>query len=97
MKWRLSDQAANDLFSIAAYIKTRSPAGAESVSNTIRASIENVAAIPTIGRKQKVSGVRKLPVRRYPYLVFYTLDEVNEEVVVISIRDPARQRLHQDR
>jgi len=40
--------------------------------------------------------VRKLVTRHYPYLVFYTTDEEAEEIVVLAIQYPAREREHSD-
>jgi len=37
--------------------------------------------------------------RRYPYLVYYTIDEASEEIVIIAIQHPARERearMHSD-
>jgi plasmid stabilization system protein ParE len=51
---------------------------------------------PYVGRPQAVEGVRKLVTRQYHYLVYYTVDEPNEDVVVLSIQHPAREREHQD-
>jgi toxin ParE1/3/4 len=40
--------------------------------------------------------VRKLVTRKYSYLVYSTVDQVNEEVVVITIQHPAREREYED-
>jgi hypothetical protein len=40
--------------------------------------------------------VRKLVTRRYAYLVYYTIDEPGEEIVVLTIQHPAREREHED-
>ena len=40
--------------------------------------------------------MRKLVTRRYPYLVYYTIDDEAEEIVILAIRHPARQREHSD-
>ncbi len=37
-------------------------------------------------------GVRKLVTRRYPYLVYYTCDLAADEIIVIAIQHPARER-----
>ena len=49
-----------------------------------------------MGRRQTVEGVRKIVTRRYPYLVYYKVDAVTREVVVLSIRHPARKREYED-
>jgi plasmid stabilization system protein ParE len=36
--------------------------------------------------------VRKLVTRRYGYLAYYALDEQAEEVVILTIQHPARDR-----
>jgi len=51
---------------------------------------------PQIGRRQRVAGVRKLVTRRYPYLVYYVADEAVQEIVILSIQHPARERTHSD-
>jgi toxin ParE1/3/4 len=51
---------------------------------------------PEIGRRQTVEGVRKLVTRRYPYLVYYTWDESADEIVVLTIQHPARERIYED-
>jgi hypothetical protein len=34
--------------------------------------------------------------RHYPYLVYYTADEAAEEIIIIAIQHPAREREHAD-
>ena len=43
-----------------------------------------------------IEGVRKLVARKYPYLVYYTVDEAREEIVILTIQHPAREREHED-
>lgn len=64
--------------------------------DAILESLQNLVRFPCLGRPQKVEGVRKLVTRRYPYLVYYTLDEEVGEVVILSIQHPAREREHSD-
>ena len=40
--------------------------------------------------------MRKLLTRRYPYLVYYTLDEAAKAITIITIRHPARERKQSD-
>lgn len=42
------------------------------------------------GRQSR--GVRKVDTRRYPYLIYYTVDDSHGEVVIVSIMHPARER-----
>jgi hypothetical protein len=41
--------------------------------------------------------VRKLVTRRYRYLVYYTVDAAYDEIVILNVKHPAREREHQDR
>lgn len=59
-------------------------------------SLRNLARFPRLGQPQKVEGVRKLVTRRYPYLVYCTLDEEAGDVVILTIQHPAREREYTD-
>ena len=48
------------------------------------------------GRAQTVEGVRKLVTRKYPSLVYYTVDETGEEIIILTIQHPAQERKHED-
>ena len=34
--------------------------------------------------------------QRYAYLVYYTVDDETEEIIVLAIQHPAREREHSD-
>jgi toxin ParE1/3/4 len=51
---------------------------------------------PEVGRRQTVEGMRQLVTRKYPYLIYYTVDEGAEEIVVITIQHPSRAREYED-
>ncbi len=51
---------------------------------------------PAIGRPQNVEGVRKLVTPKYRYLIYYVIDEGAEEIVILTIRHPARSREYRD-
>jgi hypothetical protein len=40
--------------------------------------------------------VRKLVTRNYRYFIYYTIDEVADEIVILSIQHPAQEREHSD-
>jgi toxin ParE1/3/4 len=96
MKLRFTPRATQDLIEIADYICGRNPAASLRVRAAILESLQNLVSFPEAGRRQTVEGVRKLVTRRYPYLVYYTLDPAHEEIVILTIRHPAREREHQD-
>ncbi len=96
MKLRFTSRAAQDLADIAGYIREHNPAAAIHVRSAILASLQNLVLFPQIGRLQTVEGVRKLVVRKYPYLVYYTADNAVGEIIILSIQHPAREREHSD-
>ena len=51
---------------------------------------------PELGRRQSVEGVCKLVVRRYGYLAYYSIDRTRAEIVILTIRHPARRPLYSD-
>jgi hypothetical protein len=54
------------------------------------------SCFPHIGRRQKTEDVRKLVARKYPYLLYYTIDHAADEVVLLTIQHPARSREYRD-
>ena len=96
MRLRFTDQATEDLAAIADYILPRSPVGARHVRDDILASARTLTHWPDIGRRQKVEGVRKLVTRRYQYLIYYAFDKAADEVLILAIRHPARDREYSD-
>ena len=93
---RFSRRAINDLADIANYIRTRNPSAAERVRTAILESIEILARFPNAGRRQNIGNVRKLVVRRYPYLVYYRIDAAAAAVIVVAVQHSAREREHSD-
>jgi plasmid stabilization system protein ParE len=96
MKLRFTPRAAQDLAEIADYIIQHSPQAALRVRAAILESLESLILFPHVGRRQKVEGVRKLVTRRYPYLVYYTIDDAAEDIIILAIQHPAREREHSD-
>ena len=96
MKLRFTPRAAQDLAEIADYIREHSPPAALRVRAAILELLQSLILFPHVGRQQKVEGVRKLLTRHYPYLVYYTTDDEAEEMVILAIQHPAREREHSD-
>ena len=96
MRLRFTRQATQDLSSIADYVSKRNPKAALRVRAAIIESLQTLVLFPRIGRRQKAEGIRKLVTRRYPYLVYYVIDEATEEIVIIAIQHPAREHEHSD-
>ena len=94
MKLRLTPQATSDITEIADYLRSRNQYAAERVRSAILDSLQRLVLFPRAGRLQTVPGVRKLVTRKYPYLVYYTMDLEEDEVVILAIRHAARDREH---
>src|SRR5262249_10836635 len=59
-------------------------------------SLQNLLLFPEVGRPQTVEAVRKLVTRKYRYLFYSTVDRSGEEIVILSIQHPAREREHEE-
>ena len=96
MKLRFTPRAAQDIAAIADYVRERSPGASERVRAAILQSLQNLVLFPQVGRAQTIEGVRKLVTRKYPYLVYYRVDEAADEIIILTIQHPAREREHED-
>jgi plasmid stabilization system protein ParE len=96
MKLRFTPRAVADLIEIADYIRQHNPGAAERVRAAIYESLQNLILFPRVGRRQTTEAVRKLVTRKYSYLVYYSVDEVADEIIVLSLKHPARRREHED-
>ena len=96
MKLWFTPRAAQDLADIATYVREHNPQAALRVRAAILESLQNLVLFPHIGRQQTIERVRKLVTRRYPYLVYYTTDDDAEEIVILAIQNPARERENSD-
>ena len=96
MRIRYTRRAAADLEAIADYLTARNPPAALKVRDAILESLRHLALFPGIGRRQSVEGVRKLNVRRYPYLIFYMVDEAADELTILTFRHAAREQDYWD-
>jgi len=89
-------RAIADLEEIADYLAPRSPIGAERVRTAILVTLRTIIDLPRAGRLQMADGVRKIAVRRYPYLVYYRIDDNVGEIVVLAVQHSARRRAYRD-
>ena len=96
MRLRFTPRAIEDLAELAEYIRARNPAAAQRVRAAIYETLRNLILFPKIGRRQMIEGVRKAVTRRYAYLVYYTVDEAENEIIILNVKHPAREREHSD-
>ena len=41
-------------------------------------------------------GVRKMVTRKYAYLIYYTVDETEDEIIIRNVKHKAHERGHSD-
>ena len=88
MKVTFAPRARTDLDEIHSWLSERSAVAAISVLGAIRGTTDLIGEYPQIGRATDIEGVKLLPVIRYPYLVYYTLEA--GKVVIVHVRHGAR-------
>jgi plasmid stabilization system protein ParE len=96
MKLRFTRRATEDVAGIGDYLGAQNPVAAVRVRSAILDTLQLLLQYPRIGRVQTVEGVRKIVTRRYPYIVYYSVDADAQEVVVITVQHPARAREYTD-
>jgi toxin ParE1/3/4 len=89
MKVQYTARGRDDLAAILTYIERRSPQGARNVARAIRKTVELIGEFPHSGRLAGEQDTRVLPVGRYPYLVYWSVE--GDEAWIIHIRHTARR------
>jgi plasmid stabilization system protein ParE len=87
---RLTRQAETDIENIAGYLIPRSPQGAMRVEAAIQEALALIARYPAVGHERR-QRVRRFALPRYPYLIFYRMNEVDNAIEVLAIRHAARK------
>jgi toxin ParE1/3/4 len=80
MNVRWSQTALAELDGIFLYIYQRSQTAAGSVVERIEELARLLGDFPRIGHQTDEPGVRILPVVRYPFAIFYAIDDATAEV-----------------
>jgi toxin ParE1/3/4 len=96
MKLRFTLRAVENIAAIAQYIRERNPAASQRVRAAIYESLQDLILFPHVGRLQQTEGVRKFVTRKYAYLVYYTVDEAADEIIILNVKHPAQRREHED-
>jgi toxin ParE1/3/4 len=60
------------------------------------AIVESLQSLTLFSVCQAAPTVRKLVTREYVFLIYYTVDEVADEIVVLNVKHPSRKREHTD-
>jgi toxin ParE1/3/4 len=92
MRLRFTPRATQDLAAIGDYIRSRNPAAAVRVRGAILETLRMLLRFPRAGRAQAVEGVRKIVTRRYAYIIYYSVDDAAQEIIIDTIQHPSRVR-----
>ena len=94
MKIRYRPTALEQLERIHDYIAADSERAAQRIIARIKRTIDLLTQLPNSGRPSEIAGIRELPIVRYPYIVFYTLDAEAGEVVILRVRHTSQDPAH---
>lgn len=92
MKVRYALQAQHDIASIYNHISLDNPIAAQRVEDRIRAAIDMLETFPGLGVTTNEEDVRRMPLGRFPYIVFYRVNESAGEIHVLRVVHGARVR-----
>ncbi len=92
MKVRWSETALSELDDIFSYIHQSSRSAAIAVVERIEALTVLLEEFPFLGHLTDEEGVRVLAVVRYPFLIFYGINEPAGEIVILHVLHTAQQR-----
>ena len=93
MKVRLTKRALRDLVELHDWIALRNPAAAWRVEAFVREVSRGLSDFPMIGALTDLAQVRRLPLVRYPYTMYYRINQLNETVEILRIVHSARVRV----
>jgi toxin ParE1/3/4 len=90
MRVRFSATASADLGDILSFLLERNPRAAASVGAAIEATVARIGDFPESAQATDEPAVRMAPAGRYPYLIFYIVE--NNEVLILRVLHGARRR-----
>jgi plasmid stabilization system protein ParE len=86
---RYTSRARDDLTTIIAYVEQHSPQGARNIAQALHKTVELIGQFPQSGRLAGEEQTRVLPVGRYPYLIYWSVEQ--DEAWIVHIRHTARR------
>jgi plasmid stabilization system protein ParE len=89
MRVRFTRRSQADATAIFNYLDEKSPQGANSVKRAFKKAVELIGDYPHVGRHSGEQDTRVLPVGRYPYLIYWSIEA--DEVVIVHVRHAARR------
>ena len=92
MKVGWSETALAEIENIFSYIYQHNRSAASAVVERIERLAALLEEFPLLGHTTDEPGVRVLSVVRYPFLIFYAIDDAAGEVVILHVRHTAQER-----
>jgi toxin ParE1/3/4 len=93
-KIRYRPPALAQLDAIFDHITASNPAAAHRVIGAIKHRIDLLAAFPRSAKESEIPGIREMPIVRYPYVIFYAVDDDAEEVHILRVRHTSQDPAH---
>jgi toxin ParE1/3/4 len=88
VKVRYASVAADEIEEILAYLHNRAPQAAHGFTLRLQEIEQLLGQFPLTGTTTRYQWLRRIPLRDYPYVVFYEV--VANEVMVLAVRHSAR-------
>lgn len=92
MKIRYTPRSLRDLSRIWQTIAEDNPRAADRVEATIRKRIDGLKHHPGTGVPLDYGNARRIPLSRYPYTIYYRVDDVADAVDILRIVPSAQIR-----
>jgi toxin ParE1/3/4 len=92
MKVRWSEAALAEIDGIFLYVSDYNRSAAAAVVERIEALTALLEEFPLVGHITDEAEVRVLSVVRYPFLIFYTIDNAAGEIVILHVRHTSQER-----
>jgi toxin ParE1/3/4 len=93
-KIRYRPTALAQLDAIFTHIATHNRPAARRVIAYIERCIARLANLPYSARPSEIPDIRELSIVRYPYVVFYAVDEEKREVLILRVRHTSQDPAH---
>jgi toxin ParE1/3/4 len=85
MKVRYTPVARADIDDINRRIAPHNPTAAQEVEDKIRATADALADFPGVGAATNLEDVRRLPLVRYPYTMFYRIVVGDDAIDILRV------------
>ena len=90
MKFVYAERARRDIEDIFDRLASKSARSAQRVEDMIRATCEGLSKFPFAGAMTSEVNVRRVPLVRYPYTIFYRVDSERKLVEIARVVHSAR-------